>query len=979
MQRYPGLLISRHTIKDAASKDAADGKLYDWEYTHLTVREWMHQLECGNIIILGTFNPNGDGKYSHTEDTWVSTHHILADGDHIKGVEFDKKTGEDLHPNGVDPWTDSGQLSIMYPDLLDECYAVGESVNSMSKDKLPLHRRSRIVFMFDQPITCGKHYRQILGTLSQRYAIISTDERQPAQPVYGNARQGHNKFYINGKVLKLADFPYIEPEPEPTPAAKPEARAEHKPVNDSQGITLQEFLDKNNVPHTLNDKTDPRYPNRFFVACPEASKHQTKTGEKHSFVWDDGKGFAFHCSHKSCLPHTWDKFKAGYNIIVQDYETQPKRKSTGRKSNAEKASALEMPETFKEKPTVFLNEVETIEETPIISERSREVVAQEVGSLLWKSDRIYTRGDEIGTLKEGENSLFFKGLKEAGMQGEIARSCSLMKIVDGSPSGVANPPRWIAEDLLSNQTVKNGRQIKVVLTHPFWNGTEILFKKGYDPDTQAYLDCDRKFDIDTSKHTAEEDLKIWEDLLCDFPFRETPDFENAMAYVITLIIRQGLSTGETTPLIDITAPREGVGKSLLADVLTAAVLGRTPITRSLSTIQTEVEKEIAAALRGAPENVIFDNVDNSRPLDCATLASVVTQPNRAFRILGFSEEMFYENRATILYTGSNIEVTPELAKRLIAIRLADTGVAEKDRKVKIEGLLSHTLQRHTDLLSSALRMVQRWIDTGSQEGPDNLHRMRQWSRVVHGIMLANGFGEHFMQNFNEVMLQASPEFTAWANAFKAIANDLGEKAFEGWTTQDVFEILSYTDNVYAHEDDIFHAVSNGQRNYTRISRGQGILDEVIGTKGTEQSRKTKLGLLLRKKTGNVHGIYELVDTHTSDRAGKKIYKLVNREKPHGDTPASKTTLESGEPPRDFSPDTQHSPRPDEKQVNGNQLDRFLTYIDRVPILSLDPNTAASLLGTDKDMLGETIKNLLDEGKIKKSVHDGEECFEINRV
>ena len=94
-----------------------------------------------------------------------------------------------------------------------------------------------------------------------------------------------------------------------------------------------------------------------------------------------------------------------------------------------------------------------------------------------------------------------------------------------------------------------------------------------------------------------------------------------------------------------------------------------------------------------PQSPLFSTtLTTAKPLDCATLASVVTQPNRAFRILGYSEEMFYENRATILYTGSNVEVTPELAKRLVAIRLADTGVPEKDRKVKVEGLLKPHLE-----------------------------------------------------------------------------------------------------------------------------------------------------------------------------------------------------------------------------------------------------------------------------------------------
>ena len=232
---------------------------------------------------------------------------------------------------------------------------------------------------------------------------------------------------------------------------------------------------------------------------------------------------------------------------------------------------------------------------------------------------------------------------------------------------------------------------------------------------------------------------------------------------------------------------------------------------------------------------MFDNVDSDKRLDSGILASVVTQPSRAFRILGVSDEMFYENRAIIIYTGSNVEVTPELAKRMIAIRLYDPGVAEKDRKVKVDGLLSHTIDRHIEFISSLLRMVKRWIDDGAIEGPENLHRMRQWSRVIHGIMKTNGFGDHFMKIFDDVMLDSNPEFTAWANGLRAIVDTLGiERATTGFTTADVFEILSHTDNVYAHEEDI----GDSERSYTRMARGADILGEFI-----ENARNEKAGVL----------------------------------------------------------------------------------------------------------------------------------------
>ena len=54
-------------------------------------------------------------------------------------------------------------------------------------------------------------------------------------------------------------------------------------------------------------------------------------------MWNDAKGFAFHCSHKSCGQSTWEKFKAGYNIVVQDYKPSEKPKQKSKPSAIQEA------------------------------------------------------------------------------------------------------------------------------------------------------------------------------------------------------------------------------------------------------------------------------------------------------------------------------------------------------------------------------------------------------------------------------------------------------------------------------------------------------------------------------------------------------------------------------------------------------------------------------------------------------------------
>ena len=145
----------------------------------------------------------------------------------------------------------------------------------------------------------------------------------------------------------------------------------------------------------------------------------------------------------------------------------------------------------------------------------------------------------------------------------------------------------------------------------------------------------------------------------------------------------------------------------------------------------------------------------------------------------------------------------------------------------------------------------------------NTHRMRQWSRVVRGIMLANGFGGNFLGNADAVMLSASPEFATWTSAFKEIVVFLQEKAFEGWTAKDVFVVLSFEKEVYAHELD--KGVNDG-KSFTRMAQGRGILDELIGNQSNDQARRVRVGQLLRSKMGAVYGKLKLIDTHKHSMA-----------------------------------------------------------------------------------------------------------------
>lgn len=708
--------------------------------------------------------------------------------------------------------------------------------------------------------------------------------------------------------------------------------------------TLKEWLDDHGIQYT---EKPYKYGHKYQMICPFDATHTSPDAA----CYESPNGWQFKCSHNSCKGRKWAEFRA--KVAPQEAGRSNSRKKSGRPSNAEKANSVEVPETLRGKPVVMLQEISNRDGKDVIDERSRNLVSDDVAQHVLRTDNphIYRRGLHLGILGYAENGLLFEGLDKYSIGYEITKMVSLVRFTDGMPTPIANPPLWIASDILKHKKRVQVPQVKAILTHPFYNGTQLIDRYGYDAESQVFVDFDEPdlFDLDTDAHTAEDDVNLWRELLKDFPFKDESDFQNAIGYMLTLIIRQGLNMGEMPPLFCITAPREGIGKSLLTKVMIAAVIGDVPTDTDISPQQSNMSMEIGVILRSGSEYIIFDNVDPKRKMDIGELARAITEPKHKFRLPHTAEEVSYENKSVVVYTGSNVELTPELAKRMVAVRLADPGIAEKDRQVHVEGILHYVLENRHIYGSALLRMVKRWIDTGAAEAEKTTHRLRQWSRVIRGIMEANGFGDAFLENSDVILLQANPEHTIWTNAFNAIADELGDKAFEGWTTGDVFKILSYEQQVYAHENDI-------GRNFTRLARGESILNEIIGADGNDQARLVKLGTALRSKVGTVFAGYELVDLHRSYR-NKKMFTLKHIARLND------------------KPDTQDVSIP----TNGTHTTLIENVIDAIDGSNANaPNAmiqrVCELTSFDAEEATDLIKELVAEKRIEQRPQQGEMCY-----
>ena len=281
-RKYQGIYIP-HRILDAESKAKASGSLKGWKSAELTPTQWIEKLTIGQTIQPSTFKSKPDGTFTHSKSNWVSSYWFYGDADHIKGVEF-LDDGTDKNPNGVEPFTNPSKLFAICNGLHDKVYAITESVSSMSDDKPPQHRRYRLIFLFDEPIRSEEHYHSIILALSKEYPLIQPGERSPAQPVFGNARDGYKDAHIFGNVLSFSDYP------EPQKKAKPirQESVSERPNKDPVAFKINEpvnaFIKRHGIHFDLDGKSDRYYPKSY---CTQ-KKHKTNTNAVGFFQNDDG-------------------------------------------------------------------------------------------------------------------------------------------------------------------------------------------------------------------------------------------------------------------------------------------------------------------------------------------------------------------------------------------------------------------------------------------------------------------------------------------------------------------------------------------------------------------------------------------------------------------------------------------------------------------------------------------------------------------
>jgi len=401
------------------------------------------------------------------------------------------------------------------------------------------------------------------------------------------------------------------------------------------------------------------------------------------------------------------------------------------------------------------------------------------------------------------------------------------------------------KDVVRSMLVEPSRRVPLVTAlefAPYFDRTgKLVEQAGYNATDEAYYAPPPHWRMNRVKpRPSAADVAaakaIVDELLADFPFAGPSDRAHAVSALLTPMMRR-LFDGPT-PLHLFEAPSPGTGKSLLCDLISRVVQGKPVEAGAFSSNQEEHRKRITATLLQAQRVILIDNVDSdgrAARIESRALAAVLTSMIWNDRLLGTSKNVTLPNNALWLMTGNNPQLSMELARRSIRIRL-DTGTEcpWRGRTFRHADIARWVDANRPRLVHALLTFVAAWLATGRPFAKASLGRFEAWAGAVGGALQTAGY-EGFLANLDE-----------FYEAGDAESSDLRDFVGRWWTA--------------------FGSAPKSASELMNLAREGGFIAELLAG-SNDRSVLTSFGIKLRGMRDRVFD-------------GKRIALSVDREKPY---------------------------------------------------------------------------------------------------
>lgn len=484
-----------------------------------------------------------------------------------------------------------------------------------------------------------------------------------------------------------------------------------------------------------------------------------------------------------------------------------------------------------------------------ITTNESHVVAQVIAALAERGAGIYTRGGLLVHVvcDEHKGGLRIARAVDAHVR-EVLTDCAAFayysrKTKDWVP---AHPPEWVVKELVARDQWPELRQLDGIAEHPVFraDGT-LLNQPGYDAATRLYLASTAEM-LPVPEHPSLADALLalgqLEEVIEDFPFGRPEHKSAALAAVLTPFVRH--MHCENVPLFLVDSNVRGSGKGLLADAVTAIATGR-PLARTCYPADNEEIRKmvLAKALSGAAFTLL-DNV--ARPLGGEALDPALTATHWGGRLLGVTKEVSLPLRTTWFATGNNVQLTGDMARRCLHVRLeSPLEVPEERKDLMHDPLLPWVLQERPRLMRAACTILRAYFTAiGPNRSIPTWGSFTEWSNVVRGCLVWLGLTDPF-DGREGLMEEADTERSALAKFLAALAVYAPYPL--GWSAKQVLDrAMPHRVTGQGGDDELLESINDL---CSDLPPGAGINTRTLGTKLRKVKGRTVEGMRLEAAGG----------------------------------------------------------------------------------------------------------------------------------
>jgi hypothetical protein len=413
----------------------------------------------------------------------------------------------------------------------------------------------------------------------------------------------------------------------------------------------------------------------------------------------------------------------------------------------------------------------------------REITKAALEALLAVNDPpfLFVRAGEIVRVGRDEHNLpIIEELNESAMRGVLERAANWIKTPAKGDSYPISPPLDVVRDLMALSGWPFPPLEGITETPTVRQDGSILTEPGYDSTTELYYVPAPGLTLPpVPENPTADDVKgaveLLEEIICDFPFDSPGSNANAIASMMTPVLRPLIRGPVPMTLFD--KPQAGTGASLLADITSLIATGRTSAMLTAPAEDEDWRKSITSLLMLGRNVVTIDNIEGR--LVSPSLAAVLTSTAWQDRVLGHSQMIILPHRVSWIGTGNNIRLAGDLPRRCFWVRM-DAKEARPWQRTgfKHPKLVEWVTETRGAIIVAILTVARAWILAGKPQMPDLpvMGSFEAWVDILGNIL---GFAklEGFLVNLNDMYDSADEETPQWEGFLSTWWNELSSKYY----------------------------------------------------------------------------------------------------------------------------------------------------------------------------------------------------------